>query len=157
MRIDEETIRRAKSAPADRVGTVGRGITAGLGALGGAAASGTVASACGASTLLGSSTLASLLGGIFVTTTPVGWVVGTAAAGAAVCYGAGRLISSGARADAERAELVREMEAEKTRCETEDLAGEPTSPCEFTDCVGAPVFCSLRGDGSKNDSKGSTE
>jgi len=60
----------------------------------GAAAAGSIATAAGASTLLGSTSLASVLGGVFVTTTPIGWVVGAAVAAGAASYGIGKLIKS---------------------------------------------------------------
>jgi hypothetical protein len=69
------------------------------------AASGTIASVAGASTLLGSTTLASSLGGVFVATTPVGWVVGAAIASAATAYGVSKLVRSGGRHDRLRQEI----------------------------------------------------
>ena len=60
----------------------------------GAAAAGSLATAAGASTLLGSTSLASVLGGVFVTTTPIGWVVGAAVAAGAAGYGISKLINS---------------------------------------------------------------
>lgn len=75
----------------------------------GASAAGALATAAGATTLLGSTTLASALGGIFVATTPIGWVVGTAAAGAATGYGIARLARSGGKYDRIRQELIRKL------------------------------------------------
>ncbi|WFS63060.1 hypothetical protein LF599_02565 [Pseudodesulfovibrio thermohalotolerans] len=69
------------------------------GAVGGAAAAGTVAGAAEATTLLGSTTLASALGGVFVASTPIGWTVGAAIAGAAVAGLAGKTIKSGISRD----------------------------------------------------------
>ena len=65
----------------DRVGVLSELVGTGVGAASGIAASGAIASAAGASTLIGSSTLGSLLGGVLITATPIGWVVG-----AALCY-----------------------------------------------------------------------
>ena len=84
----------------DRVGVGGEIVATGAATAAGAAASGTVASALGASTLLGSSTLgSSLLGGRFVTTTPVGWVVGSALAAGALGYGISKVCRSGGKND----------------------------------------------------------
>ena len=93
----------------DRVGLAGEvGVTAGA-AVAGAASAGAIASSVGATTLLGSSTLASALGGIFVTTTPVGWVVGAAAAAGLAGYGVSKLIRSGARQDAVRESYIKSI------------------------------------------------
>ena len=60
----------------------------------GAAAAGIIATAAGASTLLGSTSLASVLGGVFVTTTPIGWVVGVVVTAGAAGYGISKFIKS---------------------------------------------------------------
>ncbi len=78
---------------------VGETLISGIGAAGGVSAAGTIASAAGASTLCGSTALASALGGIFVTTTPIGWTVGAAIAGVAVAGLAGKAIKSGVSRD----------------------------------------------------------
>jgi hypothetical protein len=93
----------------DRVGDAGQILTTAGGATAGATAAGAVASAAGASTLLGSTTLASALGGVFVTSTPMGWVVGCAVAGAAAAYGVSRLVRSGGRHDRIREELIERL------------------------------------------------
>ena len=67
---------------------------------------GAAAGAAGAATFLGSSTLGSVVGGLLVTTTPVGWVVGCAVAGAATAYGVSKLIRSAGRNDRVREEIV---------------------------------------------------
>lgn len=68
----------------------------------GASASGVLASAAGATTFMGSTMLGSAVGGVLVTTTPVGWVVGCTAAACAIGYGATRAIRSGERQDITR-------------------------------------------------------
>lgn len=90
----------------DNVGVSAEVLATAGGAAAGAAAAGTVASAVGASTLLGSSALGSALGGIFVTTTPVGWVVGAAVLAGAAGYGLTKLARSGAKQDRLRQEIV---------------------------------------------------
>ena len=94
----------------DRVGVAGELVGTGVAAAGGAAASGAIASAFGATTLLGSSTVGSLLGGVFVASTPMGWVVGSALAAGAVGYGIARLCSSGGTQDQRRRQLIEELE-----------------------------------------------
>jgi transcription initiation factor TFIIIB Brf1 subunit/transcription initiation factor TFIIB len=66
------------------------------GALGYAAAP-TIAGIFGANTLLGSTFLGSLLGGVFVTTTPIGWVVGSTAAAAVLTYAGLKIFKSGVK------------------------------------------------------------
>lgn len=93
----------------DRVGSAGQIIATAGGAAAGASAAATVAAAAGASTLLGSTTLAGVLGGLFVTTTPVGWIVGSAVVGAVAAFGVAKLVRSGGRNDRVRKELVERL------------------------------------------------
>lgn len=95
----------------DLVGLSGDALAIALGAAGGAAVSGTVAGVAGASTILGSSALGSALGGVFVTATPVGWVVGCAVAAGAVGYGVSRMIRSGQREDEKRKKLSKKIKS----------------------------------------------
>lgn len=104
----------------DRVGDAGQLLTTAGGAAAGASAAGAVAAAAGASTLLGSTTLASVLGGVVVTSTPVGWVVGCAVAGAAAAYGVSRLVRSGGRHDRIREELIERLSKRLTQLKTGD-------------------------------------
>lgn len=82
-------------SPRDRVGILGEVGIIGIGVAGGVASAGTAAAAAGATTILGSSTLGGLLGGVLVASTPVGWVIGTAALGGATAYGISKLFRSG--------------------------------------------------------------
>lgn len=95
----------------DKLGLTAEGAAAAGGVASGVAASGAIAGLAGASTLLGSSTLGSLLGGVFVTTTPLGWVIGSAAACGALGYGIAKLVRSGAKQDQVRKELVQSLSA----------------------------------------------
>ncbi|MGE6384747.1 hypothetical protein ACQKEN_03615 [Pseudomonas sp. NPDC078416] len=95
----------------DRVGVIGDGAVVAGSTLAGAALSGVAAGAAGATSLLGSTSLAGLLGGVFVTTTPVGWVIGSAAVVGAVGYGAVKLIRSGAQQDRVRKEISQRLSA----------------------------------------------
>jgi len=99
----EEAINKLQGG--DRVGHAGQAILTIAGGVSGVAASGAMASAAGASTLLGSTSLAGALGGVFVTATPVGWVVGAAIAGSATAYGVSKLVRSGGRQDRLRQEI----------------------------------------------------
>ncbi|HCF7393616.1 TPA: hypothetical protein NIJ95_003768 [Pseudomonas aeruginosa] len=98
---DEAAIKQAieKMHGRDRLGLAGEHLAAAGGAAAGVAAAGSIASAAGATTLLGSTTLASMLGGVFVTTTPVGWVIGSAAVMGAAGYGIAKLVRSGSEQD----------------------------------------------------------
>jgi hypothetical protein len=105
---EEEKIKKSIEAldGKDRVGLLGEAGSAVLGGLAGAGAAGTIASAAGASTILGSSALGSALGGVFVASTPVGWVIGSALVLGAAGYGAAKLVRSGSEQDKVRAELI---------------------------------------------------
>lgn len=88
-----------KQSGSDKLGTVG---TLGVTIAGGAAgATGVMVSGIGG-TLLGSSALASMLGGIFVVSTPIGWIFGGGGLVAATVYGLSRLIESGGRENQKR-------------------------------------------------------
>jgi hypothetical protein len=99
----------------DKVGVLGEVLTGVTGSAAGAAAAGTLASAAGASTLLGSTSLAGALGGVFVTATPVGWVVGAAAVAGAAGYGISKLVRSGSKHDQIREQLIKRLEARITK------------------------------------------
>jgi len=108
----EEYIRaleKMKQSPRDRIGILGELGATGLGGVAGVGVAGATASAAGVATLFGSSTLASVLGGVFVTTTPVGWVVGSIALGGTVGYGISKLASSGGKSDAIKKMNIREL------------------------------------------------
>jgi hypothetical protein len=93
----------------DKVGVSAEVLATAGGAAAGIAAASTVAGAAGATTLLGSTGLASLFGGIFVTTTPVGWVIGSAVIAGAAGYGLMRMVRSGASQDITRREMIERL------------------------------------------------
>ena len=90
-----KALRKLEKSPSDRVGTLGALGVAATGASAGVLGASAIASFFGASTILGSTGLASLAGGVLVATTPIGWVLGTVAAGTAAAYGISKLVSSG--------------------------------------------------------------
>ena len=90
----------------DRVGLAGEQLSGAGGAAAGVVMAGTVAGAAGATTLLGSTGLAGLLGGVFVTATPVGWVIGSAAIFGAAGYGIAKMIRSGSEQDRRRKDFI---------------------------------------------------
>lgn len=103
----------------DKVGVLGEVLTGVTGGAAGAAAAGTLASAAGASTLLGSTSLAGALGSVFVTATPVGWVVGAAAVAGVAGYGIFKLVRSGSKHDQIRKQLIKRLEARITNTNTD--------------------------------------
>lgn len=111
LSVDEyiSALEKMKKSPRDRVGVLGELGATGLGGVAGAGLAGATASAAGVATIFGSSTVGSILGGIFVTTTPVGWVVGSVAVGGAVGYGISKLVSNGGKSDAIKQMNVREL------------------------------------------------
>lgn len=90
----------------DKIGVAGVGLGSVSGIAGGTAAAGVLASAAGATTLLGSTTLGSVLGGVFVAATPVGWIVGCAIAGGAIGLGIAKMIKSGGAQDQIREDMI---------------------------------------------------
>jgi len=108
-----------KKNPKDRVGILGELGVTGLGGMAGAGVAGVTATAVGTATLFGSSTLASVLGGVFVTTTPVGWIIGSIGVGGAIGYGVSKLIRSGEKSDTIRKMNIRELEARIMKMENQ--------------------------------------
>jgi hypothetical protein len=137
----ESSIQRLEGK--DKVGVAGEGAAVVGGVLAGTAAAGTIAGAAGATTLLGSSTLAGLLGGVFVTTTPVGWVIGSAALAGAAGYGIAKLIRSGSEQDVVRKELIEQLNQRLTKL-TETEKGQSEYIIELnqiiTICIAAEVI-----------------
>lgn len=94
----------------DKVGVAGMGLGSVSGIAGGTAAAGALASAAGATTLLGSTTLASVLGGVFVAATPIGWIVGCGIAGGALGLGIAKMIKSGGAQDQIREDMIKRFQ-----------------------------------------------
>jgi hypothetical protein len=85
----------------DKVGVTGDHLAA-IGGAGGFAVE-------GAATLLGPGARGSALGEIFVTTMPVGWVIGSAALMGAAGYGIAKMIRSGRAQDQIRKEIIQRL------------------------------------------------
>lgn len=103
----KSAIKKLKSK--DSVGLTGDVLATVGSAVAGASAAGAVSSIAGASTLLGSTALASALGGVIVTTTPVGWVIGGAAVAGTIGYGIAKMIRSGERHDGIRSQIAAKL------------------------------------------------
>lgn len=108
---EEEKIKNAidKLKVRDKLGLTGEALGVVASATAGTVASGTLAAMAGATTILGSTTLGSMLGGVFVATTPVGWIIGSAAAAAALGYGITKLAHSGGKQDQVRHDIVNRL------------------------------------------------
>jgi hypothetical protein len=98
------------------------GITA-IGAGLGAAAVGTVATVTGVTSILGVTSVAGWLGLTVVAATPVGWVLGGAAAAGAAAYTVSRLIRNGAVSEGKRAELLNRYREESRKFANKEEAG----------------------------------
>lgn len=105
---EESSIKNAigKMRGRDKIGLTGEYLATAGGAAAGVAVAGSIAGAAGATTLLGSTGLAGMLGGVFVTATPVGWVLGSAALLGAAGYGVTKMIRSGSEQERVRREFI---------------------------------------------------
>jgi hypothetical protein len=98
----------------------------------GAAAAGTVASVAGATSIFGLTTAASWLGVGLVSATPVGWILGVAAAGGALAYGVSRLIHDGGLAEGRKLELLQKYREDANNIEIKERAGNITDSDKTT-------------------------
>lgn len=99
-------IEELEKNPSDKGRILGdAGITL-VGAGLGAAAAGTVAAAVGVTSIPVITGAAALISVSATASTPVGWVIGVAAVGAAAAYGVSRLIRGGGLAEGRKAELL---------------------------------------------------
>jgi hypothetical protein len=105
----KEALKKLEKNPDDRIGILAKVGIITTGTMGGFALSGSAAAAAGASTLFGSTTLATLASGIFVTTTPVGWVVGASVAGGALAYGLTKMYKSGVVNDGRKKDIMEKL------------------------------------------------
>lgn len=128
-----------KLSSKDIVGVAGERLAAIGGVATGVAAASTVAGAAGATTLFGSTALAGVFGGIFVTTTPVGWVIGSAALMGAAGYGIAKMIRSGSAQDQLRKEVIQRLTQRLETIEVKKMA--PDCKAELTQLIALTVAC----------------
>lgn len=112
--------------PYDKVRILGDGGVTIIGAGLGAAAAGALASAAGVTSITGVTTVASWLGISAVAATPVGWIIGAAAAGGAVTYGISRLIRGGSLSEGRKKELLLKYKDDARAIEAKEQAGRIT-------------------------------
>lgn len=89
----------------------------------GAAAAGTLATAAGVTSIFGVTSVAGWLGLTVVAVTPVGWLLGGAAAAGAAAYTVSRLIRSGGLAEGTKAELLYRYREEARIIAAKEAAG----------------------------------
>ena len=112
-----------ENKPADKGRILGDiGISA-VGAGLGAAAAGTVAAAAGATSIFGVTTAASWLGLTVVAATPVGWILGGAAAAGVATFTVSRLIRNGGMTEGRKAELLNRYRDEARLLAAKEQAG----------------------------------
>lgn len=112
--------------PNDKVRILGQtGITlVGVGL--GAASAGTIAGMAGATSIWGATTLASWVGVSVVAATPIGWVVGCAAAAGALVYSVSRIIRGGTLSEGRKLELLQKYKEELQDINLRETAGSIT-------------------------------
>ena len=98
------------------------GITV-IGAGLGAAAVGSAAAAVGATSIFGVTSVAGWLGLTVVAATPVGWVLGGAAAAGAAAYTVSRLIRNGGLSEGKKAELLNRYREESKKIAVKEASG----------------------------------
>jgi uncharacterized tellurite resistance protein B-like protein len=89
----------------------------------GVAAAGSVAAAVGATSIFGVTTAAGWLGLTVVAATPVGWILGGAAAAGAAAYTVSRLIRNGGMSEGKKAELLNRYREEARIVAAKEEAG----------------------------------
>jgi hypothetical protein len=131
-------ISELEKSPNDKVRILGQtGITL-VGAGLGAAAAGTIAGMAGATSIWGATTLAGWAGVTVAAATPVGWVVGCAAAAGALVYGVSRIIRGGTLSEGRKLELLRKYREELRHINVRETAG------SITDSDRTRFICSMR-------------
>lgn len=89
----------------------------------GVAAAGTVAAAVGATSIFGVTSAAAWLGLTVVAATPVGWILGSAAAAGVAAYTVSRLIRNGGMSEGKKAELLNRYREEARVAAAKEEAG----------------------------------
>jgi hypothetical protein len=105
------------------LGDVGITVT---GAALGAGAAMAIAGAAGATSIFGLTTVASWLGVTVVAATPIGWIIGCAAAGGAALYGISRMVHDGGLSEGRKLELLQKYKEDARNIDVKERAGRIT-------------------------------
>lgn len=117
-----KAIEELQNNPTDKVGILADVGIAGVGAVLGVAGAGTLATAVGATSIPVLTTVGSWVGLTLVGATPVGWFVGTAAAGAAVAYGVSRLVKGSGYDEGKTKQLIVQSKEKLKELEVKERA-----------------------------------
>jgi len=117
-----KAIEELQKNPTDKVGILADVGIVGVGAVLGAAGAGTLATAAGATSIPVLTTVGSWVGLTLVGATPVGWLVGTAAAGAAVAYGVSRLVKGSGYDEGKTKQLIVQSKEKLKELEAKERA-----------------------------------
>jgi hypothetical protein len=117
-----KAIEQLEKNPIDKVGILADVGIVGVGAVLGAAGAGTLATAAGATSIPVLTTVGSWVGLTLVGATPVGWLVGTAAAGAAVAYGVSRLVKGSGYDEGKTKQLLAQSNEKLKEIEAKERA-----------------------------------
>lgn len=140
-----KTIEELEKNPHDKLGILGDvGIVAvgtGLGALG----AGAVATAAGATAIPVLTAVGSWAGLTLVAATPVGWVLGTAAAGGAAAYGISRLVKGSGYTEGKKKAMLIQYKERKKEMEAKERAStiEDTDRTKFHIALKEPLKLNL--------------
>jgi hypothetical protein len=117
-----KAVEQLEKNPTDKVGILADVGIVGVGAVLGAAGAGTLATAAGATSIPVLTTVGSWVGVTLVGATPIGWVVGTAAAGAAVAYGVSRLVKGSGYDEGKKKQLLTQLRERLKEVEAKERA-----------------------------------
>ncbi|HEY9673148.1 MAG TPA: hypothetical protein V6D50_06910 [Chroococcales cyanobacterium] len=115
-----KAIEQLERNPTDKLGIFADIGIAGVGAALGVAGAGTLATAAGATSIPVLTTVGSWVGVTLVGATPIGWVVGTAAAGAAVAYGVSRLVKGSGYNEGKTKQLLIQLKERSEEVEAKE-------------------------------------
>jgi hypothetical protein len=117
-----KAIEKLEKNPHDKLGILGDvGVVAvgtGLGALG----AGAIATAAGATAIPVLTTVGSWAGITLVAATPIGWVIGTAAAGGAAAYGISRLVKGSGYTEGKTQAILTQLKEQENEIKVKEQA-----------------------------------
>src|SRR6476646_3969142 len=140
-----KTIEKLEKNPHDKLGILGDvGIVAvgtGLGALG----AGAVATAAGATAIPVLTTVGAWAGITLVGATPIGWVIGTAAAGGAAAYGISRLVKGSGYTEGKKQAMLIQFKEWQKEIEVKEQASsvQDTDKTQFHIALKEPLKLNL--------------